>query len=111
MKEAERDLNEGEYNLAMFHLEQALQLALKYALYERTGTYERTHNVIKLLDDLVRITNNDRLRELLDSEASILDLIQQAYIGASYLPFEYSKNSVIATLRLVKVVLNELRLL
>lgn len=53
LKEAERDLNEGEYNLAMFHLEQALQLALKFVLYERTGTYEKTHN---LLEDVIRIT-------------------------------------------------------
>ncbi|BDB99505.1 HEPN domain-containing protein [Saccharolobus caldissimus] len=111
LKEAERNLNEGEYNLAMFHLEQALQLALKFVLYERTGTYEKTHNLIKLLEDVIRITNNDRLRELLDNESSTLDLIQQAYIGARYLPYEYSKNSVIAALRLVRVILNELGLL
>ncbi|BFI76032.1 HEPN domain-containing protein [Sulfurisphaera ohwakuensis] len=30
LKEAERNLDEGEYNLAMFHLEQALQSALIY---------------------------------------------------------------------------------
>ncbi|MDT7862722.1 MAG: hypothetical protein RRA45_11005 [Saccharolobus sp.] len=27
-----------------------LQLALKLVLYERTGTYEKTHNLIKLLE-------------------------------------------------------------
>jgi len=95
LKEAERNLNEGEYNLAMFHSEQALQLALKFVLYESTGTYERTHNLIKLLEDVIRVTNNSRLREILDKEANTLDLIQQAYIGARYLPYEYSKNSVI----------------
>jgi len=51
------------------------------------------------------------LRELLNNESSTLDLIQQAYIGARYLPYEYSKNSVIVTLRLVRVILNELGLL
>ncbi|QXJ34267.1 hypothetical protein [Saccharolobus shibatae] len=60
---------------------------------------------------VIRITNNDRLRELLDKETSTLDLIRQAYIGARYLPYDYSKNSVIATLRLVRVILNELGLL
>ena len=48
-KEGERNLNEGKYNLAMFHLEQALQLGLKYKLYELTGTYDKTHDIIILL--------------------------------------------------------------
>jgi HEPN domain-containing protein len=52
----------------MFHSEQALQLTLKFVLYERTGTYEKTHNLIKILEDIIRITNNYRLRELLDKE-------------------------------------------
>ncbi|MBB5254743.1 hypothetical protein [Sulfurisphaera ohwakuensis] len=60
---------------------------------------------------MIRVTNNNRLRELLDKESSILDLIQQAYIGARYLPYEYSKNSVIVSLRIAKVILNELGLL
>ena len=60
---------------------------------------------------MIRVTNNDRLRELLDKESSILDLIQQAYIVARYLLYEYSKNSVIVSLRIAKVILNELGLL
>ncbi|WP_291765303.1 HEPN domain-containing protein [Caldivirga sp. UBA161] len=34
LREAEDDLRNGRYNLAMFHLEQALQLALKYKLFQ-----------------------------------------------------------------------------
>lgn len=111
LKEAERDFNEGEFNLAMFHLEQALQLALKYTLYERTGTFKRTHDVMELLEDIVKLTNNDKLRELLEKEASLLDLLRQAYIGARYLPIQYNRKSVQEALNLVRMILHELELL
>ncbi len=111
LKEAERDFNEGEFNLAMFHLEQALQLALKYTLYERTGTFKRTHDVMELLEDIVKLTNNDKLRELLEKETSLLDLLRQAYIGARYLPIQYNRKSVQEALNLVRMILHELELL
>ena len=111
LKEAERDFNEGEFNLAMFHLEQALQLALKYTLYERTGTFKRTHDIMELLEDIVKLTNNDKLRELLEKETSLLDLLRQAYIGARYLPIQYNRKSVQEALNLVRMILHELELL
>ncbi|WP_291767754.1 HEPN domain-containing protein [Caldivirga sp. UBA161] len=111
LREAERDFNDGELNLAMFHLEQALQLALKYTLYERTGTFKRAHDVMDLLEDIIKLTNNDKLRELLEKEAHILDLLRQAYISARYLPIQYSGRSVQEALNLVRLILHELELL
>jgi len=110
-KEGERNLNEGKYNLAMFHLEQALQLGLKYKLYELTGTYDKTHDVIILLNKITELTKDDKLKEIMDMEYITLELIKQAYISSRYLPFTYDKKSAEKAYQVVKKILNVLGIL
>ena len=110
-KEGERNLNEGKYNLAMFHLEQALQLGLKYKLYELTGTYDKTHDIIILLNRVIELTKDNKLKEIMDMEYITLELIKQAYISLRYLPFTYDKKSAEKAYQVVKNILNVLRIL
>ena len=110
-KEGERNLNEGKYNLAMFHLEQALQLGLKYKLYELTGTYDKTHDIIILLNKVIELTKDNKLKEIMDMEYITLELIKQAYISSRYLPFTYDKKSAEKAYQVVKNILNVLRIL
>ena len=110
-KEGERNLNEGKYNLAMFHLEQALQLGLKYKLYELTGTYDKTHDIIILLNKVIELTKDNKLKEIIDKEYVTLELIKQAYISSRYLPFTYDKKSVEKVYQVVKNILNVLGIL
>jgi HEPN domain-containing protein len=110
-KEGERNLNEGKYNLAMFHLEQALQLGLKYKLYELTGTYDKTHDIIILLNKVIELTKDNKLKEIMDVEYTTLELIKQAYISSRYLPFIYDKKSAEKAYQVVKNILNVLGIL
>jgi len=110
-KEGEKNLNEGKYNLAMFHLEQALQLGLKYKLYELTGTYDKTHDIIILLNKIIELTKDNKLKEIMDMEYITLELIKQAYISSRYLPFTYDKKSVEKAYQVVKNILNVLGIL
>ncbi|MFP3166971.1 MAG: HEPN domain-containing protein [Candidatus Nanopusillus sp.] len=111
-KEGERNLNEGKYNLAMFHLEQALQLGLKYKLYELTGTYDKTHDIIiLLLNKVTELMKDNKLKEIMDMEYITLDLIKQVYISSRYLPFTYDKKSAEKAYRVVKNILNVLGIL
>jgi HEPN domain-containing protein len=110
-KEGERNLNEGKYNLAMFHLEQALQLGLKYKLYELTGTYDKTHDIIILLNKVIELTKDNKLKEIIDMEYITLELIKQAYISSRYLPFTYDKKSAEKAYQVVKNILNVLGIL
>jgi len=110
-KEGERNLNEGKYNLAMFHLEQALQLGLKYKLYELTGTYDKTHDIIILLNKVIELTKDNKLKEIIDVEYITLELIKQAYISSRYLPFTYDKKSAEKAYQVVKNILNVLGIL
>jgi HEPN domain-containing protein len=110
-KEGERNLNEGKYNLAIFHLEQALQLGSKYKLYELTGTYDKTHDIIILLNKFIELTKDNKLKEIMDEEYITLELIIQAYISSRYLPFTYDKKSAEKAYQVVKNILNVLGIL
>jgi HEPN domain-containing protein len=76
---AKKDLEEGEYNLAMFHAEQALQLCVKYKLYLKYGDYPKTHRLKELLGALGQ-----------SYDPLVVDLLEDAYIGSRYLPVRYA---------------------
>lgn len=101
-------LRDGKYNLALFSLEQALQLGLKYYISTLTGSFPKTHDVVDLLRRIIELTKNEKLKEILDSEISTLDLLKQAYIASRYLPTSYDKEAVEKALNIVEAILNEL---
>jgi HEPN domain-containing protein len=77
-------LEAGEYNLALFHIEQALQLCLKYKIYERYGDFPKTHSLKLLLAEVGGQIPLDPV---------VIDLLEDAYIGSRYLPVRYSQES------------------
>jgi len=101
---AERLVEEGVYDLAAFSIEQYCQLILKYKLLLKTGTYPRTHSIIRLIRLLSTVSPS--LRSLLEGENNILYLtkVEDAYIGARYLPRRYEESEVRGMLRFVKEV-------
>ncbi|WP_225905728.1 HEPN domain-containing protein [Stygiolobus caldivivus] len=108
LKNAEENLDKGRYNLAMFNLEQALRLSLKYTLYQLTGSYEKTHDIKRLLREVVMLTNNKDLEDILRREHVVIDLLEQAYIASRYLPYNYDKDTVEKAMQVVKGVLSVL---
>jgi Uncharacterized conserved protein related to C-terminal domain of eukaryotic chaperone, SACSIN len=99
LRNAERLYAEGEYDLAAFNVEQYCQLMLKYKLLIKTGTYPRTHSLIRLVKELAKIA---RGAEKLLEDILILTKIEDAYIGSRYLPRRYEREEVEAMLRFVK---------
>jgi len=57
---AEYQLSRGFYDLAVFSLEQALQLFLKAKLLANGVDYPRTHSVRALLEALMEVSQEDR---------------------------------------------------
>jgi len=94
LKNAERLMEEGEWDLAMFNLEQYCQLIIKYKLLVLRGSYPRTHSLRRLI------------RELGEFDQSILSLVEdtryihyiarleEAYIASRYLPYVYEEKEV-----------------
>ena len=70
----------------------------------KTGTYPRTHSIIRLLRELSKIV--EELKELLNSKEAMIYLtkIEDAYIGARYLPRRYEEIEVKEVLRFIKEV-------
>lgn len=101
---AERLFGEGFYDLCVFNLEQFCQLILKYKLLVKTGTYPRTHSLIRLLRDLSMI--NQEVSDLLTKEEYLILLtkLEDAYISARYYPRRYEDIEARVLLRFVKEV-------
>ena len=100
LRNAKRLLDEGEYDLAAFNIEQFCQLILKYKLLIRTGTYPRTHSIIRLLRDLDKLVPEKKIARFIDSEIILLTKMEDAYIGSRYLPRRYERREVEELLKL-----------
>jgi len=108
LKNAERLVEEGAQDLAAFNIEQHCQLMLKYKLLIKTGTYPRAHSIIRLIRELSRISSG--LQSILEDADNMVYLtkIEDAYIGARYLPRRYEESEVRSMLKFVKEVFKDL---
>jgi len=102
LKEAEDDIKKGFFDLAAFHLEQSLQLLLKAILAKKVGYFSKTHSLEILKEEIKKV--EPKIFRLLEKNKIILANLERAYIGARYLPFEYSKEEVEEMLKFVKKV-------
>lgn len=109
LRNAEKLFQEGIYDLAAFNIEQYCQLILKYKLLIKTGTYPRTHSLIRFIRELAKM--DGRANELL-KDIVMVTKVEDAYIGARYLPRRYEREEVEAMLKYVKgvfkVIIDEL---
>jgi len=91
LESARADYARGDYDLVLFHIEQFLQLYLKYLLYRRIGDYPKTHSLIRLLRDVMRVYGDNVLKEFYEENMEALYLLEEAYIASRYLPREYDR--------------------
>ena len=61
-RDAEVDYENGDFDISMFHLEQAIQLLIKAKLLEIKGSYTRTHSLRRLLLEHADFGVKTRLR-------------------------------------------------
>ncbi|MEM3694333.1 MAG: HEPN domain-containing protein [Candidatus Bathyarchaeia archaeon] len=78
-RDAQSDYEHGEYHLVLFHVEQSIQLYSKYLLYRRIGDYPKTHSIIKLLKDLVKVYAYEELNRFMNNNLEALYLLEEAY--------------------------------
>jgi HEPN domain-containing protein len=96
--EAKRLFDENKYDLAIFMLEQASQLLLKYKLLVRIGAYKRTHSLRGLLEDLSTIYD---IKHILNNYTLEIGLLEDAYIASRYLSRRYSREEVAKVMKFV----------
>ena len=94
IKDALEDIKRGDFDLAIFHVEQACQLIIKTKLLDLTGYFEKTHSLRRLLKDLSVITQNRELEKFMNENWRTLRDLEFAYIASRYLPEEFRKEEV-----------------
>jgi len=82
----------GMYDLAVFSLEQSLQLFLKATLLRVGSDYPRSHSIRRLLELLTEVTGRSELRELASRHSVELGALEDAYISSRYIPRIYTKD-------------------
>jgi len=94
IKDSLEDLKREDFDLAMFHIEQACQLLIKAKLLELTGYFEKTHSLRRLLIDLSKIFKGKELEDFIKGNWQMLRNLEYAYITSRYLPEEFKKEEV-----------------
>jgi len=102
LRHAIDDFDRRDYDLVLFHVEQAIQLYAKYLLYRRLGDFPKTHSIVGLLKDLVKIYGSKELESVIGSHIELLYLLEESYITSRYIPREYDPEIATRALELGK---------
>ena len=102
VKDALEDLKRDDYDLAMFHIEQACQLIVKAKLLDLTGYFEKTHSLRKLLGDLSSVLKEGGIEKFVNENWNTLRNLEFACIASRYLPEEFKRDEVEEALRVYK---------
>ena len=94
LRNAQRLIEEGEADIAVFNLEQYCQLILKYKLLVYTGSYPRTHSLRQLIRELSKV--EPRILVLVNDVKNLhyVARLEEAYISSRYLPYKYTIEEV-----------------
>lgn len=93
-EEGLRLFNEGKYNLSAFHLEQTIQLWLKYLIGIEVGDWPKTHYLSELINELAKAYENNRILKFYQKKELFFDSLEDAYFTSRYFPKTFTKNSI-----------------
>ncbi len=94
------DVEQGRYDIALFHLEQAAQLAIKAYMLRELGDFPRVHS----LHDLIEASGSRCLERLRDEYWYVIDILDDAYTGSRYFIRRYGRREYEAAKRFVEEV-------
>jgi len=97
LRDALNDANRGFFDLALVHLEQALQLLLKAKIFERLGEFPTTHSIKVLLKNLGE-------EDLLNKNREIINILETSYIAGRYYDIEFEREDFEKALEFVRFV-------
>ena len=110
LKHAEHCLSVGDYDLACFLAEQAVQLYIKSIILEKLGEMPRTHITRQLLHMLKEIAeNSDAVDEFVKRNRGLLLALEEAYFASRYLFRRYTEEEAEELVNFAKEVINFVR--
>ena len=109
LRTARFQIDAGIYDLAVFNLEQALQLYLKAKLLELGAQYPRAYGLRQLLKLLQEVAPEEKRRlaaQLLDRYLLELGALEDAYINSRYVPRDYTREEAERLFKAVLEIIN-----
>jgi len=92
LKSGRRSLLEGDYDIAAFMADQAVQLYIKSVIFELTGELPRVHVVRQLINILRDLLGDpDVFDGFVRENRSLLIRLEEAYISSRYMPRKYDR--------------------
>jgi len=92
LRSAKRCLLDGDYDIAAFMADQAVQLYLKSVIFELTGEVPRVHAVRRLMRVLRELLGKPSLiDDFVRKNRSMLIRLEEACVGSRYMPREYER--------------------
>jgi len=98
---AKSDYEAGEYDVAMFNLEQSAQLYLKAKILSYGIQFPKTHSVGELMRKLSQI-GIENIGDLLQNNRRIIESLEIAYISSRYLPLSFTREDAEEGIRFVE---------
>jgi HEPN domain-containing protein len=93
-RDAENDFKNKDFDICMFHLEQAAQLLIKAKLLEIKGSFQRTHSLRTLLLELAESWKKEEIKEFIEENKEALRDLERAYISSHYIYEEFFEEEV-----------------
>ena len=92
LESGKRSLREGDYDIAAFMADQAVQLYLESVIFELTGEVPRAHAIRQLMSALKDLLSNPSLfDDFVRENRSLFIRLEEAYISSRYMPRKYDR--------------------
>mgnify|MGYP000005725658 CR=1 FL=1 len=111
LEDAKVDFGRRDYDLVLFHVEQFLQLYMKHLIFKKLGDFPKTHSLIRLINNLMKVYGEEVLKKFYEDNMEILHLLEEAYITSRYLPRRYGEDIAKRALEFAERALEVLRCL
>jgi HEPN domain-containing protein len=93
-EDAENDFKNKNFDVCMFHLEQAAQLLIRAKLLEVKGSFQRTHSLRALLLELAESWKKEEIKKFIEENKEVLRDLERAYISSRYIYEEFFEEEV-----------------
>jgi len=101
-EDARNDFENKNFDIAMFHLEQAAQLLIKAKLLDLKGSFTKTHSLRLLLSELSRSWKRKEIKKFIKKYLKVLRDLERAYISSRYIYEEFFEDEVRNAFKLIK---------
>jgi len=110
IKSAERSLINGDFDIAAFMADQAVQLYLKSVILELSGEMPRVHVIRQLMYILKELLNKrSAIDKFVRENRSLFIRLEETYISSRYMPREYEREEAEELVNFAKEVIEFVR--